>query len=234
MSRRVVVALFVLASTSLCLCESSSSPPTRDLYSNGTVSPLYVSVDGNDAGDCSSPTSPCGSLLYAVEVIAAAITPLSDMVPIQMGPGQYPSSSCGVISNRPLSIVGAGALSTIVNCGRTSSLLTTSSSVSMSSLTVVDCYNSGNGGAVSVQYSGSPYYAAIGITSTFTDVVIINCTSADNGGGLSVVTSGDSGSVVTLNGVRIEECVAGISGACCAWCSNDSLIVRVSTIQCQY
>lgn len=189
----------------------------RDLLSGGSLSTLHVSVDGFDSGDCSS-SQRCATLLYAVEVIAASASSANVEVSIIIGPGRYNSSSCGANLTRPLTIVGAGSTNTIVNCGLLHPLLSTSSSISISSLTIEEGFSTENGGAVSVQYSGSDA-AALGeaagsLLAGFTDIVFRNCTCGGNGGAIAIEAVNDTGTVVSFRGVQLVDNSAGLSGLC--------------------
>jgi hypothetical protein len=76
---------------------------------------FFVSPRGSNAGPCTAP-APCATLSAALLTAVQAV-PQGDVVEVFMAAGTYDVNSCNCfVGNRSLSIYGAGADSTIVDC----------------------------------------------------------------------------------------------------------------------
>lgn len=149
--RLLASVLIVTTVTIFGIIPSATAISAPSLAGNGNITTLYVSVSGSDSGDCT--TAPCATLKYAVEVVAAFMTPLTEPVPIVLSAGNYTASNCGVSSSRPLNISGGGKHDTVIDCDLADRLLFTTASLWMASLTVLHGYvrdglNRGGGGVL--------------------------------------------------------------------------------------
>ncbi len=87
---------------------TGSAVPTRQAtMAAGAGSPVVVAVTGSDTSGCGAPSSPCGTLSYAVNSVANGLQPLEAMVTVSMGPGWYSGACCGPQATRPLQVTGA-------------------------------------------------------------------------------------------------------------------------------
>ena len=208
---------------------SSARPTASDIPST-----IFIAADADDFAGCGSLTAPCGTLRYAVVVVAASIVPVDDVVTIIVAAGQYDHRSCGGVAWRPLDIQGAGSSVTTVDCGGSGRLLFSNSSVAVGGLTVShgavtvvspgDDSGSGyGGGAVSVAWA-SPEHT--GLSAVFRDVRfvdnVVTATSGGEytgGGAVSVFSVGSaSHNRMTFDGCDFErnQVVCGGTGACSA------------------
>ncbi len=102
-----------------------------------------VASGGNDSRPCGAMDSPCATLRHAVNVVANAVTPLTIVVPVVLGPGQYGPGSCGANATRAMNISGSGSDATRIDCQGTGQALVASDSLWLTGLTIT-------GGAASV------------------------------------------------------------------------------------
>ena len=123
---------------------SPSGPPASDRPPSGrrrlvNGGELFVSAaSGVDGPSCGASGSPCASLRHAL--LQAATVTSFDRVRVAMDAGEYGVSSCGVLANFSLSLVGSGSSATVVDCGLADRFLITSGNLSMSGLTVRRAY----------------------------------------------------------------------------------------------
>lgn len=167
----------------------------------GNVTTLYVSVNGHDNGNCTSVSSPCATLTYAVEVVALFITPLDEPVPVSLAVGNFTASSCGTVSSRPLNISGGGQHDTLIDCEGADHLLLTSSSLWMSSLSILNGNSTRNGGGLAISTSGSQSP----LTVSLTDVTVSECASNSSGGGIAIEAASTGPVTVTLSNIHVFD-----------------------------
>ena len=202
-----------------------SAPPTGPA---SDVPPVYVAPHGVDNATCGRGAAvPCATLAFAVNVIASALPPQADVVPIVLAAGLYNSSSCGAVASRPVSITGAGSSVTVMDCNGQSRAFATNASIWLSGVTISngwctvtnssDSVVSYGGGGVQVLWGPVP-----NATALFLDVLwmnnTVNCTffssgyfplpcmdefnppcSNCNGGGLFLLGGGDGTNVTVSN-----------------------------------
>jgi hypothetical protein len=211
-------SLSVVAATATTLLSTVSATLSASASLQPNVTSLYVSVIPicADSGACAAAASPCCSLKYAVESVAAFMVPVTEPVPIMMGTGVYGVNSCGVNTARPLSIQGVSDVT--IDCGGSDRVLSSSTSLFMSNLTLRGGHVSdgSNGGAVSVVSSdASPSFVFVGV------VFVNNSVLHGNGGGLSISVS--NGVQLTGVSVHLEEVVFEGNIATCAGntCGHD-------------
>lgn len=173
---------------------------------DGNVTALYVSVSGHDIGDCSSASSPCATLKYAVEDVAAFMTPVEAPVPILLTAGHFPVSSCGISSSRPLNISGAGKQDTFLDCGGTARLLFISTSLWISSLTAVNGNSTDDGGGIAVFVNATDSRLVVALR----DLAVVNCTAHGSGGGiaLKLTAYSDVETTIFVAYVDVMDCKA--------------------------
>jgi predicted outer membrane repeat protein len=135
--------------------------------------PRYVSTTGVDSGDCSEPLDPCASIPYA-------ITQAADNDTVHLAAGVY---SGPIDVDRPLTLSGAGEVSTTISGGMQDRVIFAQDSLTLNALTIADGLAKGRGGGI---------YASDNLT--LTDVSLLrNVTSQDGiqrtggGGGIYVV-----------------------------------------------
>jgi hypothetical protein len=100
---------------------------------------VFVSAaSGQDVPSCgTSASNPCASLGFAMAQAASASP--SGAATLMVDGGRYDNRSCGIVTNLTLSIVGAGAARTIVDCQRAARMLsTTGPAVALSGLTITN------------------------------------------------------------------------------------------------
>ena len=198
---------------------------------------VVVAADADDFAGCGSQAAPCGTIQFAVVVIAASIVPVDAVVTIIVTMGQYDHRSCGAVAWRPLAIQGAGSSVTTVDCGGSGRLLFSNSSVAVGGVTVRngavtvlapgdgDVGSEYGGGAVSVAWPGVGHSA---LSAVFRDVRFIDNVVEvmgtqggvyTGGGAVAVFSLGSaSHSRVTFDGCAFERnrVVCGGAGACTA------------------
>lgn len=180
-----ILAIIVLSALSAIRGAAlASSAPQQAHAGNGNITTLYISMSGHDSGICSS-AAPCATLKYAVEAVAAFMSPLDEPVPIQLITGNFTANSCGVTASRPLNISGGGS---VIDCEGADRVLLASADLWLSSLTILNGNSTGDGGGLSVYLNGTS-----GTTRTLSlwSVMLINCTAAGSGGGLSMTSCDD-------------------------------------------
>ena len=99
---------------------------------------LYVSTDGVDGANNCTEAEPCATFAYAVQVVAPDLQPMNATVTIALGAGRFDVSSCGVESDRPIRVIGAGKQDTVIDCNGTSAWLMVQSTLIVQELTIVD------------------------------------------------------------------------------------------------
>ena len=205
------------------LALSASSPsPSPSASSHPNITALYVSQAQGcvDSGVCTA-ASPCCSLKYAVEAVAAFMVPATEFVSILMEAGVYGVSSCGIHTQRPLVVQGLRGVT--IDCGGSGRVLSSSTSLCVGNLTLQGGYVSdgSDGGAVSIVSSDvSPLFAFVGVV--FRNNTVLN----GNGGGLSInVTHGAqlSGVTVMFESITFEGNGASCNSANCARYSSASV-----------
>jgi len=180
----------------------------------------YLAVDGVDAGDCSDPTVPCGTLDYAVQQA-------DDGDEVRLAEGVYPDPAPAVpvlIDGNGLTIVGEGDVAVLDNL-----LILNSNAITVSGIDFV-------GGTIVAAYSTnvilddisvtSPPPGAIGVWGIASEVAVLNSAfsgdfaeavrlQADVGGELDYTGSGFEAVVqnVTVTGGEVGIQVAAMSAA---------------------
>ncbi|MBA3946619.1 MAG: right-handed parallel beta-helix repeat-containing protein [Herpetosiphonaceae bacterium] len=147
------------------------------------ASSWYVSPTGNDANDCLSAAAPC-------KTIGAAITKASSGDTINIAAGIYLEH---LEIDNTLTLVGAGASSTIIDGGGTSIVLVNGGTSNISNL--------------AIQNGSEGIYSAPSRTLNLTNVVIdknkLLTTDTNNTGGAGIYI--DTGGQVTLNTVMVAN-----------------------------
>lgn len=180
----------------------------------------YVAVDGVDAGDCSDPTAPCGTLDYAAQQA-------EDGDEVRLAEGVYPDPAPVVpvlIDGNGLTIVGEGDVAVLDNL-----LILNSDTITVSGIAFV-------GGTIVAAYSTnvilddisvtSPPPGAIGVWGIASEVAVLNSAfsgdfaeavrlQADVGGELDYTGGGFDAVVqnVTVTGGDVGIQVAAMSAA---------------------
>jgi hypothetical protein len=72
-------------------------------------------VRGADGGGCGAAAAPCGTIAAGVAAANAL-----DGATINIAAGSYSQSSCGAVISASMTVRGAGAGATVVDCGQTS------------------------------------------------------------------------------------------------------------------
>ena len=118
---------------------------------------FHVSVsNGMDDGRCGSPSYPCLSLGHVLRARAAAT--VSGRVIAVMAAGRFDALSCGIVTTTPLTVVGNGSSSTIVDCQhRSRMILSTSLYLVVRGLTITNgvelpVFGASGGGAISIEW----------------------------------------------------------------------------------
>ena len=115
---------------------SSAGAHTASIGNTDVI--IYVRPGGTNGPDCgSTTTTACGTVAYAIVTVAAAVSPPSATVHVMVAAGAFGADSCGAVSSRPLSIEGAGAGDTVVDCEWRGRLVATTADVSVTGVTVL-------------------------------------------------------------------------------------------------
>jgi hypothetical protein len=179
------------------------------------VGPPPSGADRSGCGDNTS--SPCASLRYAVNVVAAGVQPPFAPVIVQLLPGLFNASSCGAATGRPLSVVGAGSSATTIDCGGLNRALVTTASLSLTGLTLVAgaavvqgevpsgilpaILSGGGGGAVLALWPTLGSYLLSAVDVRFiNNTVTVNVTASAAAGTPSVLAAGGGGLYVSGGG----------------------------------
>jgi hypothetical protein len=167
----------------------------------------YVATTGADTGDCGNSASPCGTIKYALSQAVAGNT-------IEIASGTY--TEAGILVDKELTIIGAGATSTIVQAATTQSAATdrvlylqSSGQIGQDSA-IIERLTIQNGNTVE---GGGGIYNN-GFRLILNDSFISN-NSAMSGGGISNITTKG---MVTLNNSTVSgnsalDCGGGIYSA---------------------
>ena len=223
-------------------------PATTTAWARHAAAPatVHVAVAGIDGAGCGSEPKPCGSLRFAVNVIAAAVSPASATVSIVVHAGRYTASSCGALSFRSLVVTGAGSSVTTIDCGGSGGrVLATNASLSVSGVTFTgglqhvahdlndrrSWWTSTGGGALSVVLpltaAGAPCAVpqvqlrdVAFVDNAVTIAACLDSTATATGSGGVAASDGDwdAHSVVTapVGGGAVSVVWSGEQGACAA------------------
>lgn len=175
----------------------------------------YVSPAGADKGDCSSITSPCATIAYAV----AQALPLET---IALDSGTFFES--GIVIDKDLTIQGSGAANTVIDAGGSGSIFTVDTAVTSFALEKMTLTNAGSralsvpGGAAAVDVAGVTMTANPGGAISFHSSGTLTVKKSDLSGNVLTVgqsggaISGGSAGAVVVSGSTLSNNVAGGSG----------------------
>lgn len=157
----------------------------RGQSSEGTIDPIFVSVDGVDSLNCGNVTIPCATLRYAVTLAESAM-PAADWASIVLMAGNFTSPSfCAAVSSRPLNVSGLGPV--YIDCAGSGRLLSSTSSLVLGNLNAAGCACGGGvGGCVSLQWSS----VDSDVSAAFTRVVFFGNSCPGGGGAVAISALG--------------------------------------------
>jgi hypothetical protein len=175
---------------------------------------VYISPGGVDHAGCGvSASAPCASLKFAVEVIGPGVMVDGASGPLEVvvASGTYGPASCNVTAGMNLTVTGAGSDVSVFDCGGTSRLLVTNSSLWVADVTVRNTAFVGNASALCEASGGGAVVVASNTTSIavgLTRVVFVN-SQAVLSEGIDYCSVGAGGAVLVVfptGSVAVDDC----------------------------